>query len=80
MRRFNSADIVRLNDRGYPGLYEVVDVCDASTDPNSFDFDYYVTNDECETEMRVIHRDLILVVKAEYRSDVNESYSEEASE
>ena len=72
MISFDIADIVRIDDVGYPGLYEISGRCDAHKDPDVFDYDYYVTNDECESEMPVKASDLILVCRWELRCDIND--------
>lgn len=72
MISFDIADIVRIDDVGYPGLYEISGQCDAAKNTDVFDYDYYVTNDECESEMPVKASDLILVCRRELRRDIND--------
>lgn len=70
--RFDIGDVVRIDDISYPGLYEISGHCDSANNPDVFDFDYYVTNDECESEMPVKAKDLILVCRWELRCDIND--------
>ncbi len=67
---FNIADIVRIDDKGFPGLFEVSGYCDSAMNPDVFDYDYYVTNDECESEIPVKRSDLILVCISDLRCDI----------
>ena len=72
MGGYNIGDIVRIDDTGYPGLYEISGHCDAAKNPDVFDYDYYVTNDDCESDMPVKARELILVCRRDLRSDIND--------
>ena len=64
-------DIVTINDIGYLGLYEITTIIDIAEYPDFFDYDYFVTNDECETEMPVKWNELTLVCKAKNRLDLD---------
>jgi hypothetical protein len=68
--KFKTGDIVRVKHE--IDLFEVVDVIDAHTKPEGFDYDYTVTNDECDTEIYVIEKDLIPVCYTENRLDLKE--------
>lgn len=70
MTKFNTAGLVRINDEQYPGIYEVVSEIDAAVYPKLFDYSYFVTGDECDSEFPVKESDLIFVCSAESRSDI----------
>lgn len=63
-------DIVRVIDENYEsGLYEVVEECNSSNRPESFDYDYFITNDEANTDVMVKREYLVLVCRANDRKD-----------
>lgn len=64
-------DIVTINDIGYLGLYEITTIIDIAEYPDFFEYDYFVTNNECETEIPVKCSDLIPVCKAKNRLDLS---------
>lgn len=67
---YGVGDIVRLDDTGYPGLYEITGEVDIAVYPRYFDYDFFVTNDEVGSENVVKRNELILVCKAEKREDI----------
>ena len=67
---YTIGDIVRIDDAGYPGLYEITGEVDISVYPQYFDYDFFATNDECESGKVVKRNELILVCKAEKREDI----------
>ncbi|SET42194.1 hypothetical protein SAMN05216389_11111 [Oceanobacillus limi] len=75
MSKYSVGDVVRTKDRGLLGLWEVTNICDIARDPDSFDYDYMITDNECDSEIYVRENDLILVCKVEDRRDIDEGVS-----
>jgi hypothetical protein len=61
-------DVVRFKYEYYKnnpkGLHEIVDVHDTE------EFEYTVTVNECDSEFKAKHKDLILVCSAQDRTDI----------
>lgn len=69
---FSMGDVVRFSGFEYPGLYEVIGECDAAIHGEDvFEYDYYVTHDFAESEIKVRSEDLILVCGVKNREDIN---------
>lgn len=70
--KFQTGDIVRINDTGFPGLYEFVEYVGVQKIYDGFDFNCIVTKDECDTEMYEHSKRLTLVCGVENRLDLGE--------